>query len=103
MENKSSKGMSIGALVCGIVGCASSFFSSQWWIPAIGLVAAIVGIVLGAKAKKAAAANNEPAGMAKAGFILGIIGAALAVVGVICYFIAMAALNELGNQLGNLQ
>lgn len=102
MENKSSKGISIAALVCGIVGCASTFFSSSSWVfPVIGLVVGIVGIVLGVKGKKAAAANNEPAGLATAGMILGIVGTALAAVGIICAVACYATLNAVSNELAS--
>ena len=78
---KSSKNMSIAALVCGILGLVGG------WIPVVSyftLVLSILGIVFGAKAKKAAVANGEPTGMATTGLVLGIIAVALTVIGLVC-------------------
>lgn len=108
-SNGSSKGISIAALVCGIVGIVGA------WFPVIcyfALIIAIVGIVLGAIGMKKAKENNEPKGLATAGLVLGIIGTALAVIGVICIVACTVAanaagsqyldqLNDLANQLGN--
>ncbi|MBR5714718.1 MAG: DUF4190 domain-containing protein, partial [Clostridia bacterium] len=108
-SNGSSKGISIAALVCGIVGIVGA------WFPVIcyfALIIAIVGIVLGAIGMKKAKENNEPTGLATAGLVLGIIGTALAVIGVICIVACTVAanaagsqyldqLNDLANQLGN--
>lgn len=111
MEQKSSKGMSIAALVCGIIGCVGVFLSAHPVIVFITLAVAILGIVFGAKGMKASKETGEGKGLAVAGLVLGIIGTALAAIGVICWAcvycaaqkIADAAnagdLNDLINQL----
>lgn len=81
MNNGSSKGLSIAALVCGIVGIAAGWLPVFGWI---AIVAGIAGIVLGAIGMKKAKANGEPKGLATAGLVLGIIGTAVAVIAVIC-------------------
>lgn len=87
----SAKNMSIVALVCGILGIVGA------WIPVVcyvTLVLSIVGIVFGVKGRKAAAENEK--GLATAGLVLGIIGAAFAAIGVICAICAIAGLAALG-------
>ncbi|MBQ7460060.1 MAG: hypothetical protein IJS72_01690 [Oscillospiraceae bacterium] len=89
--------MGIVSLVLGIVGIAVSSFlaSKSIAFPIIGLVLCIVGIVLGAKAKK------DPAqkGIATAGMIVSIIGAASCFFTVIyvvaCYAAAQSIINQL--------
>lgn len=87
----SAKNMSIVALVCGILGIVGA------WIPVVcyvTLVLSIVGIVFGVKGRKVAAENEK--GLATAGLVLGIIGAAFAAIGVICAICAIAGLAALG-------
>lgn len=87
----SAKNMSIVALVCGILGIVGA------WIPVVcyvTLVLSIVGIVFGVKGRKAAAENEK--GLATAGLVLGIIGAAFAAIGVICAICAIVSLAALG-------
>lgn len=85
MENtnngSSSKGLSIAALICGIVGLIGS------WFPVVKYVAPIaplVGLILAIIALKRAKQNNEPKGLAVAGLILSIVGLVLGVVIAIC-------------------
>lgn len=83
--------MSIVALVCGILGIVGA------WIPVVcyvTLILSIIGIVFGVKGRKAAAENEK--GLATAGLVLGIIGAAFAAIGVICAICAIAGLAALG-------
>lgn len=91
MENTSlSKGRAIAALVCGLLGIIGA------WIPIVcyfTFVLAILGIVFGAKAKKIAAENNEPTGLATAGLVLGIIGTVLGGIGIVCVICAGAAIG----------
>ena len=100
MEKKSSKGVSIGALICGIAS-RGGWAGSSVVFPIICLVAGIVGIILGAKGKKAAKENGEPAGLATAGMILGIIGVVLSVIGIICVAVCAPAINSGLNDLAN--
>ncbi len=78
---QSSKGIGIGALVCGILGLVGGPIPVVCYFT---LVLSIVAIVLGAKGKKQALALGEPTGMATAGLVLGIIGVAIAAAGVLC-------------------
>lgn len=103
-SNGSSKGISIAALVCGIVGVAGGWILS-WG----GIVVSIVAIILGAIGMKKAKENNEPKGLATAGLVLGIIGTVITVLVVICAVCVATAINnadpsqinDLLNQLGN--
>lgn len=78
----SSKACSIAALVCGIVGLVFSFLGV---LAIVALVCSIIGIVLGAMGMKKANEENAPKGLAVGGLVCGIIGAAFAFIGVICY------------------
>jgi hypothetical protein len=89
------KGLSIAALVCGILGIVGSF------IPFVGyftLVLAILGIIFGVIGMKKCNANGgEGKGLAVAGLVLGIIGAAFGVIGVICIICAAGIVNSAVN------
>lgn len=93
MENKSSKGLSVAALVCGILGIVGSFIPVVCYFT---LVLAILGIIFGAKAGKIAKANGEAKGLATAGLVLGIIGTAFGAVGVICVVCAAGIIGAAG-------
>ena len=72
---ESSKGKSIATLILGI---ASIVLSWGYGIP--GIIAGIIGLVLGNKALPLAEANGEPTKMAKTGRTLSIIGLILGIV-----------------------
>ncbi len=94
-----SKGLSIAALVCGILGIIGT------WIPVVcyfTFLLAIAGIVCGAMGLKKAKANGESKGLAMAGFVCGIVGTAFGLIGVLCAICAICALGQLGAELGNL-
>ena len=78
----SGKGLSIAALVLGILGIVGA------WIPVITWftgVMAILGLIFGALGrKKSVAATGKASGLATAGFVLGIIGTSFALMGIIC-------------------
>lgn len=76
MENN-SKGLSIGALVCGIVSVVFSFI--YVWI---GLITGVVAIVLAVNGRKKAPKGQT--GMATAGLVLGIVGTSLSALMFIC-------------------
>lgn len=78
-------GMGTAALVLGIIGC----------IPIIGGILAIIFGRIGMRNAEQGLATNG--GVAKAGFILGIIGLVLAVIGVILYVIVFAAAVSSGS------
>lgn len=84
------KGMSIAALVLGILGIIGG------WIPVVcyfTTVCAVLGLIFGILGrKKSALVNGKPSGLATAGLVLGIIGTAIAVLGLICTAVCAAAI-----------
>ena len=84
------KGMSIAALVLGILGIIGG------WIPVVcyfTTICAILGLIFGIIGrKKSVTAFGKASGMATAGLVLGIIGTAFAVLGLICSTLCTAAL-----------
>lgn len=87
------KGMSIAALVLGILGIVGAWFPVVCYFTT---VCAVLGIIFGVKGRQKAAAAGVPMGLATAGFVLGIIGTAFAVLGIICVGCASAALCAAG-------
>lgn len=75
-------GMGTAALVLGILGIIGC-------LPYIGSILGIIFGRIGMKNAEQGLATNG--GSAKAGFILGIIGLVLAVIGTIIYFVVIAA------------
>ena len=71
-QDNTAKGLSIGALVCGIVGIVTC------GVPILAIVLGIAGIVMGNISKKRLPAGQT--GMATAGIICGIIAIVLAVI-----------------------
>lgn len=98
----SSKGKSIAAMVCGIIGVAGCFIPGGWVFVVITLVLAIIGIVLGSQGMKAAKATGEGKGMAVAGLVLGIIGTVMSGIGLICAVACATAISAAGSSLGDL-
>ena len=82
------KNMSIAALVLGILGIIGGFIPVVCYFTTI---CAILGIVFGVKGRKKAIAAGAPMGLATAGLVLGIVGTAVAAIGVICVGICSAA------------
>lgn len=72
--------MAVASLVCGILGLIGGFIPVVQYFT---LVLAIVGIVLGVKARKDLSAEGQPTGMATAGMVLGIISVGLTILGII--------------------
>ena len=84
-----SSGLSVAALVCGLLGIIGSFVPVVKYFT---LVLAILGIVFGVIGKKKAAeAGSTNTGLATAGLVLGIIGTAFSLVGVICALACVGA------------
>ncbi|MCF8527611.1 MAG: DUF4190 domain-containing protein [Candidatus Nanopelagicales bacterium] len=81
-------GMGTAALVLGILGIIGC-------IPIIGGILAIIFGKIGMTKADQGLANNR--GSAKAGFVLGIIGLALGVIGVIFYVVLFAAAASSGS------
>ena len=80
--NSASNGISVAALVCGILGIIGA------WIPVVcyfTLVLAILGIAFGVSGMKNARVNGgQGKGLATAGLVCGIIGTAFSAAGAIC-------------------
>lgn len=91
--------MAIGALVCGILSLIGGF------IPVVNyftLVLAIVGIVLGVKARKDLAEQGLPTGMATAGMVLSIVSLSLTVLVIIASVACVACFASSVGGLGGL-
>lgn len=120
MENKSSKPLSIAALVCGIVGIISFFatlpalgmcagsatnvktveeatntvrgaVATMVIFPLIGLILSVLGIIFGAVGMKNAKLNNESRGLAIGGLVTGIIGTVFSGIATLCSLTACGA------------
>lgn len=78
-----AKNISIGALVCGILGIVGGFIPIVQYFT---FVLAIIGTVLGVKGRKMGGGS-----MATAGMVLGIIGIVLGAVGIVCTICVGAA------------
>lgn len=72
------KGLSVAALVCGIISCILAWF---YMVNIAALVLGIVGIVCAANGRKKAKAVGAPTGIGTAGLVLAIIGTVLAGIG----------------------
>lgn len=94
------KGMSIAAMVCGIIGVIFSF------VPVVCFVAfpcAIAGIVLAAVAMSHISAGAESSkGMAIAGLVCGIVGCAFGIPSLICNICACQTTNAVNKGLSGL-
>ena len=107
---KSSKGLGIGALITGLVsivmlivtlpamcgsakaGSVEGTVGTMIGLPAIGLIAGILGIVLGAVGMKKAGLNGESKGLAITGMILGIVGTVMCGIVTLCNITAVASI-----------
>ncbi|MDD2362084.1 MAG: DUF4190 domain-containing protein [Oscillospiraceae bacterium] len=87
-----SNGMSVAALVCGILGIIGGFIPVVQYFT---LVLAIIGIVFGVQGKKKAALTGTGSGLATAGLVLGIIGASLNALGILCVVACVGSLGSL--------
>lgn len=112
-----SKGVSIAALVCGLLGLIAIFTYAMPLITWLLFAASICGIIFGGLGmSKSKAENGSASGLAIAGLVLGIIGVVLGLIGVICaacvctvygplgcanpdYLALSRAANQLANQL----
>ena len=72
------QGLAIGALICGILSLLTALAVCLWFLSIpLGVVAIILGVIAGGKAKRGEAGG---AGLAKTGMILGIAGIVLSIV-----------------------
>lgn len=86
MQN--GKGMSIAALICGVLGIVGSFIPVVCYIT---LILSILGIVFGVKGQKIAKETGEGKGLATAGLVLGIVGVAFGAIGAVCAICVVCA------------
>jgi len=88
----SGNGMSIAALVCGIIGIIGAFIP---YVNIFCLVLAILGIVFGVKGMKKAKITGAGKGLAVAGLVLGIIGTSFSAILVLCTVILVGTLGSM--------
>jgi len=84
--NQQSNGIAIASLVLGIVALCCLFSFRYIWV---GIIAAVVGLILGIVARK-----QTPSSMATAGFVLSIIALAVCTVSFVA---CVACLGILGS------
>ena len=87
-DNKTSSGAATASLVLGILSLICVFFGHG---AILGLVFGIVGVVLGAKARK-----ESQTGTATAGFVCSLIGLIICAIGLVCVIACVSSLGLLG-------
>lgn len=93
MQN-TGKGLSIAALVLGIISAVLAWF---YLVNIAALVCGVVGIVCASKGKKAAKVAEAPTGLGTAGMVLSIIGTCLAGIGFFsCTLCVLCAASTVG-------
>ena len=91
-QNNLPSGNSIAGMVCGI---CSIVFS---WVPVVGLVLSIVGIIFGNKGMKAAnEGTGSGKGMGIAGLVTGIIDLVFSGLYTYWWIVAMIFISEVAN------
>ena len=101
-QPKQTNGMAIAALVCGIVGVVGFYLMivtvdlSLYKLFKNALALSIVGIVLGVKGMNVAKTTGAGKGLAIAGLVCGIVGAAFSLIGAICTICVCASVGSLG-------
>jgi len=95
------KGQAIAGFVLGIVGIVFGILSG--WFSIIGLPVAIIGLVLAIVGGKKLRAAGQPAGLATAGLVLGIIAVVFTAIAFfscgLCIICASAASSSAGSLL----
>ncbi len=86
MQNN-GKGLSIAALVLGIIATVLAWF---YLVNIAALACGIVGIILAVMGKKKAVAAGAPTGIGTAGLVLSIIGTCLAAIGFVSCTLCVA-------------
>lgn len=98
------KGKAIAGLVLGIVSIVFGFLGG--WFSVLSLPMAIVGLVLSVIGGKALKAAGQPAGIATAGLVLGIIAVVFTAISFftcgLCTICVTAAVNEYEDALNDL-
>ena len=92
-----AQGMAISALVCGITGTVVGLIPILA-VPALalGIVALVLGLLAVRKQKQARVSR----GVARAGWLLGLVAVVLAIIG---FAVVTSAVNELERDLNELQ
>ena len=92
-----ARGMAISALVCGITGTVVGLIPILA-VPALalGVVVLVLGLLAVRKQKQARVSR----GMARAGWLLGLVAVVLAIIG---FAVVTSAVNELERDLNELQ
>ncbi len=85
--------MAMAALICGVLGMIGGFIP---YVQYVAPLCAIAGIVLGVMARNQAKSTGEPAGMATAGMVLGIVATAVSGTAVACVICASLAVVGMG-------
>ncbi len=100
---KSGKGLSIAALVCGIVSIILAWF---YMINIVAIIAGVLGIVFAVLGMKNSKAAGESTGLATAGLVLAIIGTTFALIGflscTVCVCVTKGTLDGIASGLQNL-
>ena len=87
-SNNTSNGGAVASLVLGILSIICSFFG---YSSILGLILGIIGVVLGAKARKI-----SQTGIATGGFVCSLIGLIFSGIGLICTIALVGAIGSLG-------
>ena len=87
-NNGSSNGISVAALVCGIIGIIGSFIP---YVVYASIIFAILAVIFGSKGMKQAKETGNGKGLAVAGLVLGIISLAFTVIAIICAIALVSA------------
>ncbi len=89
-DNSTSNGAAVASLVLGILSIICSFFG---YSSIAGLILGIIGVSLGAKARK-----QSQTGIATAGFVCSIIGLILSALGLVCAIACAGAAKAILSQ-----
>ena len=87
-DNKTSSGKAVASLVLGILSLVCAFFG---YSTIIGLIMGIIGVALGAKARK-----ESQTGLATGGFVCSILGLVFCGIGLVCAIACVGALGAAG-------
>jgi len=86
--NNTSNGGAVASLVLGILSLICAFFG---YSAIVGLIFGIIGVALGAKARKV-----SQTGLATGGFVCSLIGLIFCAIGLVCALVCVGTLGALG-------
>ncbi len=97
---KSGKGLSIAALICGIVSIILAWF---YMVNIVAIILGVLGIIFAVIGMKQAKAAGQPTGLSTAGLVLAIIGLVFASIGflscTVCVCASGGCLTKAANDL----